>query len=74
MVLHLGGQWSGANGLGPMVLGANGPYTEQTGLPYFDRAAVTANGKSVLRLSIEPYERKQTFRCRFVNIGLNYKQ
>ena len=49
-------------------------YTAQTGLPYFDRAAVTANGSWLYGSALESMRGDQTFRCRFVNIGLNYKQ
>ena len=48
-------------------------YTAQTGLPYFDRAAVTANGSWLYGSALESMRGDQTFRCRFVNIGLNYK-
>ena len=49
-------------------------YTKQTGLPVFDSAAVTANGNWYYASALNPVRGNQTFRCRLVNIGSNYKQ
>ena len=49
-------------------------YTAQTGLPYFDRAAVTANGTWLYGPALVSMGGELYFRCRLVNIGPIYKQ
>ena len=48
-------------------------YTEQTGLPFFDRAALIKIRSWCCSSALESMGGKQTFRCRFVDIGLKYK-
>ena len=49
-------------------------HTEQTGLPYFDRPAATANGNWYYDSALESMGAKLGFRCHSVNIALIYKQ
>ena len=49
-------------------------YTEQTGLPLFDCAAVTANGNWYFGLALESMGAKPCYRCRSVKIGPSYTQ
>ena len=49
-------------------------YTGQTGLPYFDRAAVIAIGSWYYGRALEPMRGNQSFRCHLVNIRPIYKQ
>ena len=49
-------------------------YTAQTGLPYFDRAAVKTNGNWYYGKALEPMRGKLYFSCRGVNTGPIYKQ
>ena len=54
-----------------------GHYTAHTGLPYFDRAAVWANGSWYYATALEPMASmgaKLCFRYCSVNIGPRYKQ
>ena len=51
-------------------------YTEQTGLPFYDRASGTANGYCGTIHSpsaLESMREKSCFRYRSVNIGPSYK-
>ena len=48
-------------------------YTEDAGLPYFDRAAVKAKGNWYYTSALEAMGVKFCFRCRSVNIGPSYK-
>ena len=48
-------------------------YTEDAGLPYFNRAAVRANGNWKYGSALESMRVKSYFRCRSANIALNYK-
>ena len=45
-------------------------YTAQTGLPYFDRAAVIAIGSWYYGSTLEPMRGHQSFLRHLVNIGL----
>ena len=49
------------------------PYTAQTGLPYFDRAAVTTIGCWWCGSTLESMGATLSFRYRSVNIGPSYK-
>ena len=49
-------------------------YTAQTGLPYFDRAAVITIGSWYHGKALEPMRGNQSFRGHLVNIGPIYKQ
>ena len=44
-------------------------YTGQTGLPYFDRAAVMAIGSWYYDSALNPMRGNLTFPCRLINIG-----
>ena len=48
-------------------------YTEDAGLPYFDRAAVIANGNWYYASALESMGAKLCFRYCLVNIGPSYK-
>ena len=48
-------------------------YTEDAGLPYFDRAAVKANGTWWYDSALESMRAKLCFRYCSVNIGPSYK-
>ena len=48
-------------------------YTEDAGLPYFDRAAVIANGNWYHASALESMGAKLCCRCCLVNIGPSYK-
>ena len=47
--------------------------TEDAGLPYFDRAAVIANGNWYYTSALESMGAKLSFRYCLVNIGPSYK-
>ena len=47
--------------------------TEDAGLPYFDRAAVIANGNWYYASALESMGAKLSFRYCLVNIGPSYK-
>ena len=49
-------------------------YTEQTGLPIFDRAALTTIGSWYYGSALNPMRANQSFCCCLIIIGLNYKQ
>ena len=49
-------------------------YTEDEGLPFFDRAAVTVNGYWYYASALRPMRGNQSFHCHLVNIGLSYIQ
>ena len=48
-------------------------YKAQTGLPYFDRAAVIAIGSWYYGSALESMRGNQSFLCHLVNIGAIYK-
>ena len=47
-------------------------YTEDAGLPYFDRAAVIANGTWLCGSALKSMGAKLCFRSCLVNIGPSY--
>ena len=49
-------------------------YTEDAGLPFFNRAAVRANGNWYYGPALESMRATSDFRCHSVNIALKYKQ
>ena len=48
------------------------PYTEDAGLPFFDRAAVTENGYWYYTSALRPMRGNQSFHCHLANIGPIY--
>ena len=57
----------------PNARGPNTIYTEDAGLPYFDRAAVIANGNWYYASALESMGAKLCFRYCLVNIGPSYR-
>ena len=49
-------------------------YTEEAGLPFFNRVTVSTNGNWCYVSALDSMREKLCFRCRSINIGPSYTQ